>query len=185
VSVGDVLERVRAALVDAGIPYMLTGSFASAVHGAPRATQDIDVVIAPSREQLLALVARFPQSMYYVSADAAIEALADSGQFNVIDLATGWKIDFIIRKRREFSEIEFDRRRRVPLSGVELDVASAEDMVIAKLEWAKAGNSSRQIEDAASVVRVQGDALDVEYITRWVAALHLEAQWLEARAKAV
>ena len=184
-SVGDVLERVRGALVGSAVPYMLTGSFASAVHGAPRATQDIDVVIAPSREQLLELVAHFPQSQYYVSAEAALEALEQSGQFNVIDLATGWKVDFIIRKPREFSQIEFDRRRRVALSGVELDVASAEDVVIAKLEWAKLGHSARQIEDVASVVRVQGDALDVEYIARWVTSLHLEDQWREASTKVV
>ena len=48
----DVFRRVVRTLEAAGIPYMLTGSFASAYHGVPRATQDIDLVIAPSREQL-------------------------------------------------------------------------------------------------------------------------------------
>jgi hypothetical protein len=110
-SVEDVLARIRAALVATGIPHMLTGSLASSLHGVPRATQDIDIVIAPTREQLLALVAQFPQTEYDVSRDAALDALARHEQFNIIDHATGWKIDFIIRRPRAFSREEFERRR--------------------------------------------------------------------------
>ena len=42
------IRRVLEALAIAGVPYMLTGSFASAFHGAPRTTQDVDIVIAPT-----------------------------------------------------------------------------------------------------------------------------------------
>ena len=42
-----VIHRFAALLEVAGMPYMLTGSFASGYHGAPRATQDIDLVISP------------------------------------------------------------------------------------------------------------------------------------------
>jgi hypothetical protein len=182
-SVEDVFARIRAALLAAGVPHMLTGSFASSFHGAPRSTQDIDIVIAPDREQLLALIAEFPESMYYVSRDAALDALARHDQFNVIDLATGWKIDFIIRKQRAFSREEFERRRPADLSGVEMDVASAEDVLLAKLEWAKRGGSARQIEDAAGIIRLQGDRLDTAYVQRWVAALGLEEQWRAAEER--
>jgi hypothetical protein len=48
------------ALDRAGIPYMLTGSFASSYHGTPRATQDIDIVVAPTTEQIRALVQLLP-----------------------------------------------------------------------------------------------------------------------------
>lgn len=180
-SVEDVFARVRAAMAVAGVPHMLTGSFASSFHGVPRATQDIDIVIAPDREQLLALLAQFPASMYYVSRDAALDALTRHDQFNVIDLATGWKIDFIIRKPRAFNREEFERRRSADVSGVEMDVASAEDVLLAKLEWAKRGGSARQIEDAAGIIRMQGERLDTAYIQRWVAALGLGEQWHAAR----
>jgi len=46
--VESVIHRVINALRVADVPYMLTGSFASAYHGAPRTTQDIDIVIAPN-----------------------------------------------------------------------------------------------------------------------------------------
>ena len=182
-SVEEVFARVRAALMAADVPHMLTGSFASSFHGAPRATQDIDIVIAPSRAQLLALLAQFPPSLYYVSRDAALDALTRHGQFDVIDLATGWKIDFIIRRPRAFSREEFERRRPGDLAGVELDVASAEDVLLAKLEWAKQGGSARQIEDAAGIIRLQGERLDTAYVQRWVAALGLEEQWQAAQER--
>lgn len=183
VSVRGLFVRIRAALDAAGIPHMLTGSFASSLHGAPRATQDIDIVIAPTRDQLLELLSHLPDAEYYVSRDAALDALLRHEQFNVIEIATGWKVDLIIRKPREFSREEFERRRPVQVSGVTLDVATAEDVLIAKLEWAKRGASARQIEDAAGIIRLQGDRLDRGYVERWVDALELNEQWHDARAQ--
>ncbi|PYV17376.1 MAG: hypothetical protein DMG07_06000 [Acidobacteria bacterium] len=121
-----------AALEDAAIPYMLTGSFASSYHGTPRASQDIDFVIAPSRDQLESFVRLLPESEFYVDLDAALHALAHQLQFNVVDLATGWKIDLIIRKSRPFSLEEFARREPVDFHGLRLFIARAEDIVVSK-----------------------------------------------------
>jgi hypothetical protein len=184
VSVRELFSRIRAALDAADVPHMLTGSFASSLHGTPRATQDIDIVIAPTRDQLLRLLAQFPESDYYVSRDVALDALARYGQFNVIDLATGWKIDFIVRRPRAFSREEFERRRPAAPADIDLDVATAEDVLIAKLEWAKLGASARQLDDAAGIIRLQGDDLDVAYVARWVEALGLVDQWRDAQERA-
>jgi hypothetical protein len=54
VTASEVFRRILGAVESTGIPYMLTGSFASSYHGTPRATQDIDLVIAPKRAQLRA-----------------------------------------------------------------------------------------------------------------------------------
>jgi hypothetical protein len=43
---------------------MVTGSFASSVHGVPRATQDIDVVVEPTLDQLLALMKTLGEPIY-------------------------------------------------------------------------------------------------------------------------
>lgn len=115
----DVFQRVVHALDAAGIPYMLTGSFASAYHAVPRATHGIDLVIAPTREQLAALARAFPPPAYYCDAAAALEAFERESLFNVIDLATGWKIDFIMRKSREYSRTEFARRQHVVFEGLD------------------------------------------------------------------
>jgi hypothetical protein len=177
----DLFGRMVARLEEGGIPYMLTGSFASAYHGRPRATQDIDFVIAPSADQLRALIHTLPPTEYYVDEAAALEAHRQETQFNVIDLATGWKIDFICRKSRPFSRTEFDRRVRADLEGLTMYVATAEDVLLAKLEWAKLGGSQRQIDDVAGLLEVRGSELDLAYIQRWVATLGLTAEWTAAQ----
>ena len=55
-SVRELLARVGKILEEAGVQCMLTGSFASSVHGTPRATQDLDLVVSATRSQLAALL---------------------------------------------------------------------------------------------------------------------------------
>ena len=123
----DVFRRIAGALDSAGVPYMLTGSFASSYHGTPRATQDIDLVIEASPDKIRTFVANLPSDQYYVDLSAALRAVENQGQFNVIDLGTGWKIDLMCRKSRPFSRAEFDRRLSIELEGVPLFVATAEE----------------------------------------------------------
>jgi hypothetical protein len=177
----ELFRRVVGLLDGVGIPYMLTGSFASSYHGVPRATQDIDFVIAPSPEQIRQFVARLPAGEYYVDENAALEALATESQFNVIDLVTGWKIDLICRRSRAFSRTEFDRRAPADWQGHTLFVTSAEDVILAKLEWAKLGGSERQVEDVAGLLRVRRGDLDHAYLAHWVDALGIQAEWTAAR----
>lgn len=162
---------------------MITGSLASSLHGAPRSTQDIDIVVAPDRESLERLLKEFPTSQYYVSRNSALSALRESSMFNVIDHASGWKVDFIIRKEREFSRREFERRAPISVLGMSLYVARPEDVLLAKLEWAKRSESERQIEDAAAIIRTQGDRLETAYIESWLERLDIREQWDTALAR--
>ncbi|HVT43819.1 MAG TPA: hypothetical protein VMT00_05465 [Thermoanaerobaculia bacterium] len=179
-TVDDFFARLISALEHSGVPYMITGSYASAAHGIPRATNDIDIVIAPTKKSLVALLREFPDQKYYADELHALDALERKSQFNVIDFTTSWKADFIIRKNREYSEVEFARRRRHSIAGLSVELASAEDVLISKLESAKLGDSERQIEDGAGIIRRQGDFLDREYVERWVRELDLEEQWRKA-----
>lgn len=163
---------------------MLSGSFASAYYGATRSTQDIDLVIDATPAQLEMLIRQLPATHYYVDLPAALEAHRRESLFNVIDLATGWKIDLIIRKARAFSEEEFGRRRQVDLQGIPIFVASPEDVVLSKLEWARLSQSQRQIEDVAAILRSRGESLDREYLKRWIDALQLAVEWNSALARA-
>ncbi|MFZ5890249.1 MAG: hypothetical protein ACOY0T_04195 [Myxococcota bacterium] len=97
---------------------------------------------------------------------------------------SGWKIDFILRKSRSFSVEEFERRQQADLLGTRLFVASAEDVIVSKLEWAKLGESERQIRDVAGILKTKSDALDYRYIERWVISLGLENQWTTAKEEA-
>ena len=76
----------------------------------------------------------------------------------------------IIRKEREFSVTEFGR---------------PEDVLIAKLEWAKISPSERQMQDAAGILIVQGAQLDLPYVEKWITELDLHEQWNAVRKLAV
>lgn len=175
-----VVERLDAL----GISYMLVGSIAALAHGRSRTTHDLDLVVEATLEQLEQLVASLPADRFYASREAALQALREQTMFNVIDVETGWKVDLVPKKRRPFSASEFARRRRLDVLGLGVFVASIEDTIISKLEWAKlAGGSARQLEDAAELI-ASHEAMDFEYIERWVTELALEREWQAARAQA-
>jgi hypothetical protein len=169
----DALQLVLSKLDDCGIRYMITGSFASNIHGVPRATQDADIVIEADAKAL----DRFLISLgddFYASREAAKEALARRGIFNIIHLPTGLKVDLIIRKTRSFSHTEFLRRQEVDFLGRGRWVASAEDIILAKLEWARDGKSERQFADALNVAKIRGKSLGREYLRTWARELGVE-----------
>jgi hypothetical protein len=184
-SVTTTFEKLRAALEAAKIPYFVSGSFASSAHGLPRSTNDIDIVIAPpAPDALTKLLQQFPASEFGLSEEDARDAFKHRGQFNVVDYASHWKVDFILRQDTAFDTSRFARRTIVEIAGVHVYAASAEDILVTKLWWAKLSESERQIADAAGIIRMQGDMLQKEYVERWVSALDLADQWLAARKKA-
>jgi hypothetical protein len=172
---------VVGALERAGIPYMLAGSFASTHHGTPRATQGIDIVIDPTFETLDAFLAALESEDVYFDVDVARGEFRHRGMFNVIDGATSWKLDVIYRKARAFSREELKRRIRTTVLGVEIFVATVEDTILAKLEWAKLGESERQLRDVRGILDVQGEALDAVYIERWLDELGVRELWDRVR----
>jgi hypothetical protein len=161
---------------------MVTGSVASSYHGEPRSTRDVDIVIDPDPVAITRLVAELQKAGLYVDSDAAVAALGGRMQFNAIDATNGWKVDFLVRRDRPFSREEFDRRTRVDLLGTSAWIASPEDTIIAKLEWAASSGSDRQLGDAAAMLDIGRDSLDLAYIDRWVAGLGLHEAWSRARA---
>lgn len=176
-SLAAFLERVVRALRAADVPFMLTGSLAAAFYGQPRATQDIDLVIEVGPEQLQRLVEQLAGAGFYVSADAAGEALRHGGQFNAIDPEIGWKADLIIRKARDFSRSEFERRKSTELLGVEVALTSLEDLIIAKLEWSELGDSELQRRDIREILGGSPEPLDRSYLEDWIKRLGLEDAW--------
>jgi hypothetical protein len=183
-SITEVFQHITTALEHAGMEYMLVGSFASTRYSSPRSTQDIDIVISATPEELRIFVEDLKGRNYYAEFEAALEAHRNESLFNIIDLNTGWKIDLIFRKSTAFGQEEFRRRRKIELHGLQVFVASPEDIIIAKLDWAKLGASHRQLEDVAAVLRVQGQALDMAYLQKWISELGLCVEWDRARGMA-
>jgi hypothetical protein len=184
-TLASFLRRVISILEEAEIPYMLTGSLAAAYYAVPRATQDIDLVVEVSPDQLPHLTDLVSSAGFYVSLAAAKEASAQEGQFNAIDPQSGWKADFIIRKSRTFSRSEFERRVSTTALGIDLVMVTKEDLVVAKLEWARKGESELQIRDVRAILGSAGPEFDWDYVGRWVRELGLEEQWKPLKSSAM
>src|SRR3954465_13756317 len=92
----QIALRVIDALEDLQIPYHVGGSFASSLHGVPRQTRDLDLVIdlPPARIPLFA--SRF-QDEFYLDTEAISRAIQRHSHFNLIHLTTGFKIDLFPR----------------------------------------------------------------------------------------
>lgn len=178
-SLSDLLGRTIAGLDHAAIPHMVAGSFASSYHGHGRSTQDLDLVVDPSPATLDAWLASVDLGTGYVDAEVARDALRRRGQFNLIDFATAWKVDLIVRKDRPFSRSEFDRRVAATIAGVAVYVVSAEDTILSKLEWARQGGSERQLRDVRGVLEVMQGRLDLPYLEHWVRVLGVEDGWAQ------
>lgn len=97
--------------------------------------------------------------------------MANRSMFNIIDFARGAKVDFIALKDRPFDQMQFSRRIRARIAGIECWAATAEDTMLAKFEWSKMGSSERQYDDALQIARIQRTALDLEYLHRWAVEL--------------
>lgn len=170
-SVGELLARLTRVLDDATIPSMFCGSIASTYYGMPRTTQDVDLVVDLRTEDIPRLLAVFPEDQYYISEDAVRDAVTRRGPFNIIDFRTGWKADLIVRRARPFSVEELKRRRRVEVLGADIWLATPEDTVLAKLEWAAMSDSERQERDVTAILRIRGEKLDWDYLERWAEEL--------------
>lgn len=172
-----LLGFVVHALDAAGIGHMLTGSHASTFHGEPRATNDVDLVIDPDPAGIDRFTGAVEATGLYCGDGRA--ALVHRSMFNVIDTTTGAKVDLMLLRDRPFSRSEFGRRQAVTIDEVSLRIATAEDTILAKLEWAGLGSSERQRRDVAGIVAVSGHRLDRAYLRRWAPELGV-AEELEA-----
>lgn len=174
-TLAEFLSQVVGHFERLSIDYMIGGSTASSVYGEPRTTRDVDIVVEVDGDSLRLLFESFDPATVYIDRPASNEEVSPGQMFNVIDLVGGWKVDLVIRKDRPFSAVEFSRRRPVELFGSRVMVASAEDVLLAKLEWAAMAGSTRQIDDARGIVRVQGGRLDLEHLRTWSDRLGVRA----------
>jgi hypothetical protein len=164
---GRALTSIAAAFEALGVRWAIGGSLASAAHGEPRATNDIDVIALldePSARTLAALLG--PD--FYADTDAAVDAVRAKSCFNVIDKRSFLKIDIFVPALGALGVGQLDRRRFLdvfPDAGP-MPVLGPEDVVLQKLRWYRLGGevSDRQWRDIVAVLRQGRDELDEAYL---------------------
>ena len=163
-----VTLRVVQVLDDLDIPYLIGGSLASAYHGVARTTVDSDIVADLQLEQVGPFVRRLGDE-FYVSMPAILDAFQTRGSFNLIHLASLYKVDIFLPKSRAFDQAQWRNRQTVVVDEEAqraIQVASPEDTILAKLEWYRLGGdqSERQWLDVKGIVAIQGERLDWAYM---------------------
>jgi hypothetical protein len=170
------LRPVLSVLGDLGVRHFVGGSIASSAHGVARASLDVDVVAELEAVHVTRFVAAL-QAAYYVDGERVRAAVEHRRSFNMIHLATMFKVDVFVSRNRPFDLSAFARAgATAPSPGLEsqsIPMASAEDVLLAKLEWYRRGGevSERQWHDVVGIVRVGRGALDVDYLRLWAAPL--------------
>ena len=157
-------------LSDLGVRHFVGGSIASSAHGVARASVDGDVVAELGPAHVAPLVAAL-RDTYYVPEERIRDAVARRASFNLIHLDTMLKVDVFVSQDRPFDRRAFERSRPTSIEGEEgatLPVSSAEDVVLAKLDWYRRGGevSERQWTDVMGVLQATGSALDLPYLHR-------------------
>ncbi|HEX2207651.1 MAG TPA: hypothetical protein VHG93_08195 [Longimicrobium sp.] len=143
-----VTLHVIGALEQLRVPYVVGGSIASPIYGKPRATQDVDVIADLGEEHIPPFITAL-QNDFYLDEPAVRDAVRRRSTFNVIHLATMFKVDVFVAKKDVPTAQELARRRTyVPPEAPdrEIALASPEDVVVQKLYWYRLGDhvSERQ-----------------------------------------
>lgn len=173
-----LLQRLVEALDRLGIPYLVTGSVAVIAYGEPRLTNDIDVVVALPLDRIDEFCAIFPAPDYYCPREMVEDSVRARFPFNVLEPATGLKIDVMIATDSPFDRSRLSRGRRRPAAPTyDAWFVSPEDLILKKLEFYRDGGSDKHIRDILSVLKVRAGTLDRAYIDTWAAHLGVTAEW--------
>lgn len=180
-----VTLQVAETLTELGVEYALVGSLASSALGVPRATIDADMLVALADEHIMPLIAAL-EADFYVSEFAARDAIKRRSMFNVIHLATSFKVDLYVLPEAPFERQELSRRQPRRFSDEderELFMVTAEDLVISKLRWYELGErvSERQWRDLVGLLEVRCAELDWSYLKSWTE--HFKLAGLLERAR--
>ncbi|RMG96328.1 MAG: hypothetical protein D6706_10360 [Chloroflexi bacterium] len=165
----DVLEAI-------GAQYAIWGGMAVVAYGEPRFTHDMDILLRPEQFAVTLFVRRLHQMHYHVD-EISVNRAMSGGFFNVIHLGYYIKIDFYVPVEPELKTmiaervyLPFDEIRRAAY-------ITPTSLVVAKLRAYQASQSTRHLDDIASVIRVQGKQLESAHLDIVAAHLGLLGVW--------
>ncbi len=124
----DKFIKVIAEFEREGVEYVLIGGFAVVLHGFPRLTQDIDMFIRPTEEN----ITKVRRALYTVFHDQSISeiTLDEVASYSVIRYGTpdGFNIDLIanIGEAFTFDDIEYEVR---DIERKKIKVATTESLI--------------------------------------------------------
>lgn len=168
------------------VPYYVSGGVAASLHGEPRSTRDLDLVIEVQPEQIEMLVTTLEAALYYCPAGAVEDLLLGRERMlNITHTETIANADLYISDVSPFAVSQMARRRLVDLEGIpKFWVASPEDTILQKLRWGKGSQSEKQWRDVLGILKLQAESLDYAYLAQWAESLNLIDDFSQALTEA-
>ena len=158
-----------AALEAAGLDYMVVGSYSTNQHAQPRSTKDADLVVsAPGGAVARALRSMGPP--YRMDPQIGFESVTGTTRYLMRVDDSPFTIECFLLSDDPHDVARFERRERRPIvTGVTAWTATAEDVVVTKLRWAKEAGRGKDRDDVRNVLGFRAGELDLAYIERWAA----------------
>ena len=163
----QILESVN-------IPYYVSGGVASSIHGEPRSTPNLDLVIS-NLTKTFWLVTTLEAAGYYCPA-GVVEDLqrGREGLLNITHTETIANADLYVTDTSAFATSQMVRRQLLDVEGMPAFwVISPEDLVLQKLAWGRGSQSEKQWRDVLGILKLQAENLDYEYLAQWADNLGL------------
>lgn len=170
-----------------GVRYMVSGSVAVGMYGAPRLTNDIEIVVVLDRARIARLPEIFPETEFYCPPIEAIEgeaARAEHGHFNIIHHETGFKADFYPVDNDPLHAWALARTRRFEVAGEPFIVAPPEYVIVRKLEFYREGGSEKHLRDIRSMIDLSATAIDRAELLALLRERGLQGAWEMAQKAA-
>ncbi len=158
----SITIHVADALDACGIPYLLSGSFASNYYGIPRSTKDADFVLQMQN----AVGPEFAKQLgedYVLEPQLSFETKTGTFRQLLRHKNKTFKVELFLLSKDAHDQVRFQRRRAVSLFDRQLWLPSPEDVIVTKLRWAR----GKDKDDARDVLAVQCDNLDWAYLEAW------------------
>jgi hypothetical protein len=160
----DVLDRLERL----GIRHFVTGSWALSVHAEPRMTRGLDLVIDLDKADYEPLIRPAFEDIYLVNDLIDFGGRAIGGLVHRTEIV---RVDLMLRRPDAWARQAFARSQIVDHPGLgRAAVISAEDLILAKLEWFDGSRSELQLRDCRSIIRIAPN-LDWDYLARYAAIL--------------
>ena len=176
----ELLQYTVTALRDAEINYLVTGSMASMYYGEARMTRDMDILVwlTSGDDRLPFLLKRFSQPEFYLSPDAAAQAISVGGQFNVLHVPSSFKIDFMVAQNSLYDRTRLNRPHIGDLPGArDVQIAAPEDVMLKKMQHYKQGGSEKHLRDITGIMKISGELVDIAYVEHWADELDVREVW--------
>jgi len=153
-----------------GIEYMLIGGLAVGIWGEPRATVDIDFLVAIGSDDFDTLKHKLIESSRFVFIhDKPMVFGKITFLRATIKSNTDISVDFLFADD-EFKNRALQRKESVKVNDFSLNISSPEDLIILKL---LSGRVQDRL-DAEKIIKIQKENLDMEYMKKWLQRLGID-----------